>query len=156
MTVAVAPTAGHDQLLPTRHRLCSAAGGVGDDLGGPVQRTTREQRHEHRRLKLNHERSKVSTIGATPVDPFDTPAGRAHLAAQKQERAARGAEYGLTAEQVEAADRTGMSLDRYAAYAGKTTVTEFEEAAQVIELGRQAKQVAALQALVDAEGGRAV
>lgn len=83
------------------------------------------------------DRDALLRAGLNPPRP-ESDTERKHREQVSAEQAKRGKPHGLTADEVDFADRTGTPLDRYAAAKGVTNLNEWDAAQRRAEIRDQA------------------
>ena len=97
---------------------------------------------------MTAEEMALSKMGRRSTSFAESPAGKAHLAAVEADLVRRGAEHGLSARQVAAADRLGMGLRKFALYAGARTVHDATRIDKLLRAEADAQAEAERQAAV--------
>ena len=79
-------------------------------------------------------------------EPDETDGARAFREQQETELATRGKPHGLTADEVAAADATGMPLQRYAALKGVNTLYGYQDVERNANIRQEAQRQADIEA----------
>lgn len=93
-------------------------------------------------------------VGAPESAFVQSAAGQAFLEAERAKLVRRGEPFGLSADEVEQADRDSFDLARFAAMRRVRNVADYRRVEEEGDLARKAAEVVALERAVEAERRR--